>query len=277
MSDAGSAIAIRSPLYRAARWPPPATSGGTRWRCGLRPGRADPYPIYEADPGQRPAGADPAGRLGERQPPAGVRLVAAREAGGSASGRHDGANMSFLGLNPPDLHPAAASSAQPAFEARRRNGRIPRSDRAHGRRPAGPGRRRDEFDLVSAGRAAASRGHHRLQRLFEDLFELRRREPADDIISRLVAAQGDQVKPAEMLPMCVLLLVAGFETTVNLIGNSVLALLGHREQWQDLCADPQALAARAVEETIRRSSSPTGWRWITWSWRASRSALAISW
>jgi cytochrome P450 len=91
----------------------------------------------------------------------------------------------------------------------------------------------------------------KLQRLFENLFELRRHEPADDIIGRLVTAEGDQVKPAEMLPMCVLLLVAGFETTVNLIGNCVLALLGHREQWQDLCADPQALAARAVEETLR--------------------------
>jgi cytochrome P450 len=91
----------------------------------------------------------------------------------------------------------------------------------------------------------------KLQRLFESLFELRRREPSDDIISRLVAAEGDQVKSAEMLGMCVLLLIAGFETTVNLIGNSVLALLSHREQWQDLCADPQALAARAVEETLR--------------------------
>ncbi len=91
----------------------------------------------------------------------------------------------------------------------------------------------------------------KLDALFENLFELRRREPADDIISRMVAAEGDQVKPAEMLPMCVMLLIAGFETTVNLIGNCVLALLGHREQWQDLCADPLALAARAVEETLR--------------------------
>jgi cytochrome P450 len=94
----------------------------------------------------------------------------------------------------------------------------------------------------------------KLQRLFENLFELRRHEQADDLISRMVAAEGDQVEPAEMLPMCMLLLAAGFETTVNLIGNSVLALLGHREQWQELCADPQALAARAVEETLRFDS-----------------------
>jgi cytochrome P450 len=90
--------------------------------------------------------------------------------------------------------------------------------------------------------------------LFESLFELRRREPRDDIVSRLVAAPEDQIKPAEILPMCLLLLVAGFETTVNLIGNSVLALLDHPAQWQALCADPAGLAPRAVEETLRFNS-----------------------
>jgi len=91
----------------------------------------------------------------------------------------------------------------------------------------------------------------KLRQLFDNLFELRRREPKDDIVSQVVAAEGDQIKSGEMLPMCVLLLVAGFETTVNLIGNAVLALLDHPEQWQALCADPPAMAARAVEETLR--------------------------
>ena len=54
-----------------------------------------------------------------------------------------------------------------------------------------------------------------------------------------------------MLPICVLLLVAGFETTVNLISNAVLALLGHPAQWQALCADPDRLAPKAVEEVLR--------------------------
>jgi hypothetical protein len=90
-----------------------------------------------------------------------------------------------------------------------------------------------------------------LRRLFGDLFELRRREPRDDIVSRLVAAGDDQVRPDELLPMCTLLLVAGFETTVNLISNSVLALLAHPEQWQALCADPEGMVPRAVEETLR--------------------------
>jgi P450-derived glycosyltransferase activator len=90
-----------------------------------------------------------------------------------------------------------------------------------------------------------------LEKLFNGLFELRRREPADDIVSALVAAEGDQIRPGEMLPMCVLLLVAGFETTVNLIGNAVLALLDHPDQWAALCADPGGLAGAAVEETLR--------------------------
>jgi cytochrome P450 len=90
-----------------------------------------------------------------------------------------------------------------------------------------------------------------LVQLFEHLFELRRREPRDDIVSHLVAAEGKQITPAEMLSMCVVLLVAGFETTVNLISNAVLALLSHPEQWQALCADPEGLAPRVVEETLR--------------------------
>jgi P450-derived glycosyltransferase activator len=90
-----------------------------------------------------------------------------------------------------------------------------------------------------------------LRALFEGLFELRRRHPSDDVISRIVAAEGDQIQPHEMIPMCNLLLVAGFETTVNLVGNAVNALLAHPRQWADLCADPAATAAAAVEETLR--------------------------
>ncbi len=90
-----------------------------------------------------------------------------------------------------------------------------------------------------------------LTKLFEDLFELRRREPRDDILSHLVAAVGDQLKPEEILPLCSLLLVAGFETTVNLIGNGVLALLGNPAQWQALRAGPAAMAPKAVEEVLR--------------------------
>jgi P450-derived glycosyltransferase activator len=90
-----------------------------------------------------------------------------------------------------------------------------------------------------------------LSALFGKLFELREREPRDDIVSRLVAAEDDKIRPDEILPMCILLLVAGFETTVNLIGNAVLALLSHPEQWRALCDNPQEMAPKAVEETLR--------------------------
>ncbi len=90
-----------------------------------------------------------------------------------------------------------------------------------------------------------------LRQLFENLIELRRREPGDDIVSHLIAAEGEQLKASEMLSMCVLLLVAGFAATVDLIGNTVLALTDHPEQWEALCADPESMAPKAVEETLR--------------------------
>jgi cytochrome P450 len=90
-----------------------------------------------------------------------------------------------------------------------------------------------------------------IERLFEDLFELRRREPVDDLVSELVAAEdAEQLRPAEMVPLCSLLLIAGFETTVNLVGNAVNALLDHPDQWAALVADP-GLAGAAVQETLR--------------------------
>ena len=109
------------------------------------------------------------------------------------------------------------------------------------------------LDGVKSLRHAArlNTANTKVVRLFEDLIELRRREPRDDVISRLLAAEGDQVKPGEILPMCALLLLAGFETTVNLIGNCVLALLSNRDQWEALCADPENLAPKAVQEALR--------------------------
>lgn len=91
----------------------------------------------------------------------------------------------------------------------------------------------------------------KLHTLFENLFELRRREPADDLISRLLATEGDQVQPEELEPMVFLLLIAGFETTVNVIGNCVLALMRNPEQWEALRAEPERLAPKAVEEALR--------------------------
>ncbi|MBV9653039.1 MAG: cytochrome P450 [Acetobacteraceae bacterium] len=86
---------------------------------------------------------------------------------------------------------------------------------------------------------------------FEALLETRRQLPQDDLITQLVQAEGaGLVSRADLLANIRFLFVAGHETVVGLIGNGLLALLGHREQWQALRADP-ALVAGAVEEMLR--------------------------
>ncbi|HET9423322.1 MAG TPA: cytochrome P450, partial [Nocardioides sp.] len=91
----------------------------------------------------------------------------------------------------------------------------------------------------------------RLEGVFDRLFEQRRREPRDDLVSALVSAEADgQLTPRELVATCQLLLVAGFETTVNLISNATLALRRTPGAWDRLVADP-ALAELAVEETLR--------------------------
>ena len=80
----------------------------------------------------------------------------------------------------------------------------------------------------------------------------RRANPGDDVVSALLAAEaeGDRLDMAELMAFVVLLYVAGHETTVNLIGNGVLALLNHPDQlaaWRD---DP-GLDAVAVDELHR--------------------------
>lgn len=86
--------------------------------------------------------------------------------------------------------------------------------------------------------------------MFARLIERRRVDPGEDVISTLVASLGADLDATELRAMCWLLLLAGFETTVNLIGNATLALLAHPEQWSALRAD-RGLAANAVEETLR--------------------------
>lgn len=85
-----------------------------------------------------------------------------------------------------------------------------------------------------------------------DLFERKRHEPTDDLISQLVHAEedGDVLSEDELLSMVFILIVAGHVTTVNLIGNAVQALLTHPDQLERLKADP-SLAKAAVEETLR--------------------------
>jgi pimeloyl-[acyl-carrier protein] synthase len=87
---------------------------------------------------------------------------------------------------------------------------------------------------------------------FRELIAARRASPRSDLLSALIAAEeaGDKLSEDELLASCILLLVAGHETTVNLIGNGMLALLRHPEQLRRLRENP-GLIAGAVEELLR--------------------------
>ena len=102
----------------------------------------------------------------------------------------------------------------------------------------------------------ANRGTLESGAYFERLFERRRRDPRDDLITRMVQAEeaGDRLTTAELRANVSLLFGAGHETTVNLIGNGLLSLLRHPDQWQMLRDDP-SLIPNAIEE-IQRYESP---------------------
>jgi cytochrome P450 len=105
--------------------------------------------------------------------------------------------------------------------------------------PTSPGAERAAFEEI----AAYLRG----------LIEAKRRSPGDDLMSALVRTtdeDGDRLSPSELRAMAFLLLIAGHETTVNLISNGVRALLGHPDQLAALRAD-MSLLDGAVEEMLR--------------------------
>jgi cytochrome P450 len=89
---------------------------------------------------------------------------------------------------------------------------------------------------------------YRLMGFLESLLTLRRHEPDEGLITALVAAEqaGDSLSPDECLAMLFLLLFAGHETTVNLIGSGMLALIDNPEQLASLTVQP-TLAEAAVE------------------------------
>ena len=298
MSDLGQAISFASSLYRqrVGTYYAGYVARDPLALLRLRPGRVDPYSIYE--------------RMREEGPLAPTRLgnwvstnhrvcnavlrdrrLGTRPSEQDGADLQDGVDFSFLGMNPPD-HTRLRRLVQPVFSPKTMASYQDRIERTVGDlldRASAAG----EFDFVSAfaaplpiavitdllgipdadterfarhgaliggaldgirslrHAAALQASDAELRRLFEDLFELRRREPQDDIVSRLVGAEGDQIEAREMQPLCGLLLVAGFETTVNLLGNAVLALLSHPEQWEILRADPAGMAPKAVEEALR--------------------------
>jgi cytochrome P450 len=108
---------------------------------------------------------------------------------------------------------------------------------------------------LPVGPEVIERGRHATDEMagyFRALSEERRRRPGPDLLSGLVEAEeaGDRLSERELLATCILLYVAGHETTVNLIGSGLLALLRHPAERRRLQDDPSLLPA-AIEELLR--------------------------
>jgi cytochrome P450 len=106
-------------------------------------------------------------------------------------------------------------------------------------------------DEVQAALAAADNMLAHVQ----NVLAWKREHPSDDLLSGLLAAEdeGDRLTEEELLDQVILLYIAGHETTVNLIGNATLALLGHPAELAKLRTDPE-LDGNAVEELLRYDS-----------------------
>lgn len=109
--------------------------------------------------------------------------------------------------------------------------------------------------LVPGAVERANRAMHDLEDYFRTLIAKRRGDLRNDLLSALIAAeeQGDRLSEDEMLANAILLLAAGHETTMNLIGNGTLALLRNQDQLKKLQCEP-TLIQSAVEELLRYDS-----------------------
>jgi len=112
--------------------------------------------------------------------------------------------------------------------------------------------------LLNTGRGETDRmrplaeGIQALMDILAPTVDARLVQPASDLISVLVAAhRAGTFTRHQVLANIVLMLVAGYQTTINLISNGTLAFIRHPAQWQLLRGDPEGLAARATEECLR--------------------------
>jgi len=94
-----------------------------------------------------------------------------------------------------------------------------------------------------------------LGKYFSELIELKKNDPSDDLLSKMVTDmdEGYNITMEELLTLCSLLLVAGHETTTNLIGNGFYALMKNRDQ-MDMLYDDRSLMKNAIEEMLRYDS-----------------------
>lgn len=128
---------------------------------------------------------------------------------------------------------------------------IPAQDRARFRRWGGD--IAADLDVLAPAhrQRTASRSMREMQEYFIEYIAARRRKPDDGLLSTLMHADGaDALDDRELLVLSSLLVLAGFETTVNLIGNGTMALIQHPDQLALLRDDPGLIPA-AVDELLR--------------------------
>ncbi|GIJ79314.1 Cytochrome P450 [Micromonospora phaseoli] len=127
-----------------------------------------------------------------------------------------------------------------------------------------------EPEITEAELAVADAGATELRGYFTELVAARRREPGDDLITALVQAHdaGERLSGEELLSNLVILLVAGFETTTNLLGNGLTVLLAHPQAADALRRYPEH--APAYVDELLRYDSP-----VQLTTRASGAALVV--
>jgi cytochrome P450 len=130
---------------------------------------------------------------------------------------------------------------------------VPREDRSDFRRWSDQVVQDNPDDRDVA--ASALEGGVQLLAYFTDLVAERRRTPRNDLVTALIEAEieGQHLDEGELLGMCILLLVAGNETTTNLISNSAVLFAEHPDQWKRVVVEPDLLGG-AIEESLRLDS-----------------------
>ena len=137
------------------------------------------------------------------------------------------------------------------------------------------GRLLDPVPLTPAEIAQGNAGNLMAQMYFQQLFELRRKSPGDDLTTQLVQAEedGSKLSNEELTANIILLFGAGHETTVNLIGNGLLALHRNPDQLALLKANPRPHHQRGRGIPLRYdlgADERPGWRWRTSTTSAAR-------
>lgn len=110
-------------------------------------------------------------------------------------------------------------------------------------------------DTSESGQDATNQALKEFKQYMKTLIEGKRKHPGEDLTSKLIYAEedGQKLSESELYSMLFLLVVAGLETTVNLLGSGTLALLLHKDQMEKIKRQPENIQT-AVEELLRYTS-----------------------